>query len=137
MSVMYIMTALPAVLAKEAPQLDSLSDKAGFALQNTVLGLLMVFAVLSVLYAVVRIVSIIMNRGAYRANKSKAKTEPSAERRILKPSGDNDNGHYIEEEENSEEVAAAISAAVAMILEGEGKSPSGFRVVSFRRSNVR
>ena len=38
---------------------------------------------------------------------------------------------------NCEEIVAAISAAISAILEGEGKDPKGFRVVSFRRSSSR
>ena len=42
-----------------------------------------------------------------------------------------------EEEADGGETVAAITAAVALLLESEGKPPMGFRVVSFRRSSTR
>ena len=41
------------------------------------------------------------------------------------------------EENDGGETVAAITAAVALLLESEGKPPMGFRVVSFRRSSTR
>ena len=41
------------------------------------------------------------------------------------------------EETDGGETVAAITAAVALLLESEGKPPMGFRVVSFRRSSTR
>lgn len=41
------------------------------------------------------------------------------------------------EKKDDGEIIAAITAAISLMLEGEGGAPRGFRVVSFKRSNVR
>lgn len=113
-------------LAAENP--ESLAEKGIFALENSVLGLIITFAVLILMALVVRIVANVIN--------GKKKTDVSAEAPTSVPApavaptpapATTDDGELI----------AAITAAISLMLESDGKDPSGFRVVSFRRSSSR
>lgn len=114
-------------LASEALP-ETLSDKAMFALENSVLGLVIVFAVLAILFIVVKIVASIMGKGGEKKS-AEAKPTPAAPTAPPTPAPvpQTDDG----------EIIAAITAAISLMLEAEGKDPRGFRVVSFRRSTSR
>ena len=119
----------------------SFSERAGYALQGTVTGLLMVFAVLSLLWGVVSVSKVIF----YTIPKKKAESE---RQKTIKSSA-------VAEQENvapvqvapadteangttdDSELAAVITAAIAAMLESEeykNEFVGGFRVVSFKRS---
>lgn len=119
----------PIALASEALP-ETLADKAMFALENSVLGLVIVFAVLAVLFIVVKIVASIMG-GREDKTSAKAKPAPTPTAPVAPstpaPVPQSDDG----------EIIAAITAAISLMLEAEGKDPRGFRVVSFRRSSQR
>lgn len=119
----------PIALASEALP-ETLADKAMFALENSVLGLVIVFAVLAVLFIVVKIVASIMD-GREDKTSAKAKPAPTPTAPVAPstpaPVPQSDDG----------EIIAAITAAISLMLEAEGKDPRGFRVVSFRRSSQR
>ena len=116
-------------LASEALP-ETLSDKAMFALENSVLGIMMVFAVLAILFIVVKIVASIMGKGGEKKS-AEAKPTPTPTAPTAPPTPapvpQTDDG----------EIIAAITAAISLMLEAEGKDPRGFRVVSFRRSSQR
>ena len=105
--------------------LETLGDKAMFALENSVLGLLIVFSVLAVLFIVVRIVAGVF--GAKSEKKAVEKAPAPTPTPTPAPAPITDDG----------EIIAAITAARSLMLEAEGKDPRGFRVVSFRRSSTR
>ena len=120
--------------------LESFGDKAMFALENSLLGILIVFAVLAVLFTVVKIVAGFMGEKSGKKSAEKpaapapvavpapAPTPVAVSAPVSSPSpATADDG----------EIVAAITAAISLMLEAEGKDPRGFRVVSFRRSSTR
>ena len=111
--------------------LETLGDKAMFALENSVLGLLIVFSVLAVLFIVVRIVAGVFGAKSEKKAVEKAPaptpTPTPAPAPMPAPAPITDDG----------EIIAAITAAISLMLEAEGKDPRSFRVVSFRRSSTR
>lgn len=129
-----VKTAATAILSNSP---ESFSERAMFALKNTVLGLVMVFAVLSVLYVVVRVVSAVLGGESLKKRGKRAKGAQPAAKPTATVMPQRSKMTYIEEETDGEEIIAAISAAVAAVLESEGKDPRGFRVVSFKRSGTR
>ena len=113
-------------LAAENP--ESLAEKGIYALENSALGIIITFSVLILMAIVVRIVAGVIN--------GKKKTDRSVEAPVPTPTPAaaptpvptaTDDGELI----------AAITAAISLMLESEGKDPRGFRVVSFRRSSSR
>ena len=113
---------------------DSFADRLGYAVQGTVTGILMVFAVLTllclILYASKLVFYDLPNKKNEKAATEKATQcaeETSAEATSLAPVAMQDDGELI----------AVITAAVAAMIEsGEYKNEfvGGFRVVSFKRS---
>lgn len=118
---------------KSVEEFESLGDKAIFALENVVLGILMVFAVLSVLCLTIKLSAIIIGKLESAASQKSTpdSVSPTAPAETPTPTtvAETDDGATI----------AAITAAIALLLESEASaretSPSGFRVVSFRRSD--
>ena len=107
----------------------TLGEKVMFALQNSALGMLIVFAVLALLFIIVRVVSGIL--GATEAKKNaKKEAAPTPETETAPATAP-------APVSNDGEIVAAITAAISLMLEAEGKDPAGFRVVSFRRSSTR
>ena len=115
-----------AKLAAEV-KLDSFGEKAMFALENSVLGILIVFAVLVLLSLVVKLVASILTPKEKKKPAEKAVAPAPSPTPAPAPAPTTDDG----------EIVAAITAAIALMLESEGKDPKGFRVVSFRRSSTR
>ena len=115
-----------AALAAEA-NLDTLGEKAMFALENSVLGILIVFAVLALLCLIVRLVASILTPKEKKKPAEKAVAPAPSPTPAPTPTPATNDG----------EIVAAITAAIALMLESEGKDPKGFRVVSFRRSSTR
>lgn len=104
-----------------------------YAVKVTLQGMLMIFAVLALLWGVVAIFKVFLHdipekraasKAAIKAAVAKvAEPEPAAE---VLPVAEQDEG----------EIVAAITAAIAAMLESEeyaGEFASGFRVVSFKR----
>lgn len=104
-----------------------------YAVKVTLQGMLMIFAVLALLWGVVAIFKVFLHdipekraakKAAVKAAVAKvAEPEPAAE---VLPVAEQDEG----------EIVAAITAAIAAMLESEeyaGEFASGFRVVSFKR----
>lgn len=101
-----------------------------------VLGILIVFAVMILLFLVLKIATAIIS-GSVGSKESKAEEKASsapvpssapAPAAVPTPAA---------APTNDGELIAAITAAISMMLEAEGKDPRGFRVVSFRRSSSR
>ena len=104
-----------------------------YAVKVTLQGMLMIFSVLALLWGVVAIFKVFLHdipekraasKAAIKAAVAKvAEPEPAAE---VLPVAEQDEG----------EIVAAITAAIAAMLESEeyaGEFASGFRVVSFKR----
>ena len=115
-------------LAAENPQ--TMTEKAMYALENSLLGILITFSVLVVLCLVVKIAANILRGKKENKTSNDSPVAPApapAPHSAPTPVATADNGELI----------AAITAAISLMLEAEGKDPRGFRVVSFRRSSQR
>ena len=112
--------------------LETFSDKVKFALQNSLLGILITFSVLVLLFFVVKLVASIIIGGQKKASDpaEKKQTPAAAPVPAAVPAP-------VAKSEDNGELIAAITAAISLMLEAEGKDPRGFRVVSFRRSSSR
>ncbi len=156
-----IMDLIPRVLTSDAATETAmdLADRVVFSLEKTLVGLLRVFLVLAILYAVVLILKIFFHdipnrkrngvekrptREEKRAERARAKALAEAEKRrraaVAAPSDDAAIAAAIATAMMLEEDArltAAITAAISVYLEEEAKAtgtlPTGFRVVSYRR----
>lgn len=116
----------------------SFGERLEYALQGTVTGLLMVFAVLALLWGILTLSRVVFydipkKRKAAEENTAETVTEaaetPAPVEEITEPAYAEDDG----------ELAAVITAAVAAMIEsgeyGE-EFAGGFRVVSFKRRAV-
>ena len=108
------------------------SERLALAGQMTLLGMVMIFAVLAAIMAVL----IIMERVFARKADGKAKkAEPAPAPAPKTPEAP---VPVVETVEDDGAVIAAITAAISAILADEGSDSAyqgGFRVVSFKRSN--
>lgn len=104
---------------------ETFGQRVATGLGNLALGMLVVFSVLTILWLVLEVSGKIFAKSDAKAAGKKAaeKTAPVETPPI------------VEEEENDEELVAAITAAVALCLEAEngGEAPA-FKVVSFRKT---
>ena len=116
-------------LAYTAQDLGGAFSAERFALagQMTLIGMLMIFTVLAILWGVLAIFKFIFAKPA----KPVKKVEEAKEQDIVEDLPD------VVEENNDEQLVAVITAAVAAYIESEELSAfeNGFRVVSFRRAN--
>ena len=119
-----------ALLAAENPQ--TLAEKAMYALENSLLGVIITFSVLAVLFIIVKLAGNILSRNKNEA-KAESKTAPTVPSAPPTPTP----AATAPKTGDDGEIIAAITAAISMMLEAEGKDPRGFRVVSFRRSSSR
>ena len=101
-----------------------------------VLGILIVFSVMILLFLVLKIATALISGSVgKKESKSEEKAPPApapepASAPTAAPTP-------VAASANDGELIAAITAAISMMLEAEGKDPRGFRVVSFRRSSSR
>ena len=109
------------------------AERIKYAVSVTVLGMVMVFAVLSILWGIVSLMKVFLHdipakKAAKQAALAKAvevAAAPVEESAVIAAS-----------EEDEGEIVAAITAAIAAMLQSEeykGQFESGFRVVSFTR----
>lgn len=119
------------------------SDRLEYALQGTVTGLLMVFAVLALLAVVVTLSKVVLYdlpRKARAAAAAEAKAEAEKEEEIMAqavPVAAPVAAHIAQADDG--ELIAVITAAVAAAIESGdygSEFASGFRVVSFNRVNT-
>ena len=95
----------------------TLSEKFGTVLSTAVVGYLVVFTVLALIWGILEIFGKVFNK-----KTDKAVTLPAPEPAAI-PVAEADN-------DNTEEIVAAITAAISMYSD---KPASSFRVVSFRK----
>jgi len=110
-------------------------ERLEYALQGTVTGLLMVFAVLGLLYGIVSLSKVVFYDIPENKKKKKQKAHAPVEVSVPAPTS----AAAAEESavEDDGELIAVITAAVAAMIEsGDYKNEfaGGFRVVSFKRS---
>lgn len=136
--------------ASESSKLDmnlsgadmSLNERLGYALQGTVTGMLMIFAVLGLLAIIVSLSKVVFfdipnkKREAEKASKMvSAPVEAPKPQVAEEPAQDEE----FASAEDDTQLAAVITAAIAAMLDSEQYSnefQSGFRVVSFKRVNT-
>ena len=114
------------------------SERLEYALQGTVTGILMVFAVLTLLTLILYASKVVF----YDIPKKKREKEQEKNKVSFEAPAPIYTPEPIEADTASvpddTELAAVITAAIATMLEGEeyaGQFKSGFRVVSFKRSD--
>lgn len=108
--------------------MPSIADRFQVGLQTVALGMLIVLSVLATLWIILEIVGRIASKKTADATK-KVKTESTES---IEPSP------VVSQEisyENDEEIVAAITAAISLMLEAENAPVKGFRVVSFKRAS--
>ena len=100
-----------------------------YAGQMTLLGMVMIFAVLGILWAILALFKVFFAQGE-KSKEKVVKSESAAKPQAPVPAP------VPVAEHTDEELVAILTAAVAAYIESEGQTESyagGFRVVSFRR----
>ncbi len=108
--------------------MPSIADRFQVGLQTVALGMLIVLSVLATLWIILEIVGRIASKKTADVTK-KVKTE-STESIVPSPVVSQEISY-----ENDEEIVAAITAAISLMLEAENAPVKGFRVVSFKRAS--
>lgn len=113
--------------------IPSFTDRVQVAAQTVALGMLIVFSVLAILWIILEIAG----RAASKSENAPAKKiRLSADAQpVPKPTvTEQPEPQAPESYENDEEIVAAITAAITLMLEAENTPVKGFRVVSFKRA---
>lgn len=116
--------------------IPSFTDRVQVAAQTVALGMLIVFSVLAILWIILEIAG----RAASKSENAPAKkirlsadAQPVPKPTVIELAEPNEPESY-ESYENDEEIVAAITAAITLMLEAENTPVKGFRVVSFKRA---
>ncbi len=107
------------------------AERIKYAVLVTGVGMLMIFCVLGILWGVVSLMKVFMH-DIPEKRRAKKKALASAVAQVAQP----EPAVVAVPEEDEGEIVAAITAAIAAVLESEeyaGEFASGFRVVSFSR----
>ena len=108
---------------------DSFGDRAAYALSHTGVGMLIIFSVLAVIWAVLAIFKVV-----FAGKSEKRKETPAPEKKAAPaPAPAVAPAAPVASSSSDEEIVAAITAAITLMREAEG-STGTFRVVSFRRT---
>ena len=116
---------------------ESFGDRLGYAVQGTVTGILMVFAVLTlltlILYASKLVFYDIPNKKSEKAIAARNEKKPET---VIEDTKNEDETSYETQTDDGELVAVITAAVAAMIESSEYKNEfaGGFRVVSFKRN---
>jgi len=115
----------PSLVNKIIP---NISDRIIVGMQTVALGMLIVFAVLASLWIILEIAGRVSSSQNQEVKASKPKAE-----KVEVPQAPvvSEPASY----ENDEEVVAAITAAITLMLEAENAPVKSFRVVSFKRTS--
>ena len=111
------------------------NERLEYALQGTVTGMLMVFAVLGLLWGIVSLSKVFLYDIPNRKNNKSKKQIKNAP--VATPAPVAEPTPEIEESQDDGELAAVITAAIAAMLDSaeyKNEFVGGFRVVSFKRS---
>lgn len=112
-------------LGDEVKNTASLLDRVMMGLQTALIGMSVIFTVLVILWAVLALFKVVLYKDPNKSKKGEPKTEEVSEELDAATLESN------ESKPNEEEIVAAITAAVAIMLD---KPETSFRVVSFRRT---
>lgn len=112
-------------------KIESFADRLTVAWQTVALGMAIVFAVLALLWLILEIAG----RNIAKSNdKSSKKVDVhKSEPEVVSAPAVSDEA-FVEAGDDSE-IVAAITAAISLMLEAEGKPSKGFRVISFKRND--
>ena len=111
----------------------SFGERVEYALQGTVTGMVMVFAVLGLLFGIISLSKVVFYDVPERKKKKKQKTHASPAAVDPAPVAAAENN---QSEDDGQLIAVITAAVAAMIESGDYKNEfaGGFRVVSFKRS---
>lgn len=112
-------------LGDEVKSTASLSDRVMLGLQTALIGMSVIFVALIVLWAVLALFKVVLYKDPNKSKKGKVQAEAVSEELDAATLESN------ESKPNEEEIVAAITAALALMLD---KPETSFRVVSFRRT---
>lgn len=116
---------------------ETFGERAGVAGSVTLLGMVAIFAVLTILWGVIEVLHQALNRGKQKdAPAAPAAKAAPAPVKAPKPAPAEQKPAATASSQNDDALVAVISAAVAAAMEEEGYT-GGFRVVSFRRTQNR
>lgn len=101
----------------------SIADAIPFGLQTVLLGIGVIFAVLTILWAVLSVFKLVFYKGG-NEEKASSPASPAQAPVQTEPTA-------IQSQRDNAELVAAITAAIAVVMDKPGTS---FRVVSFRRT---
>ena len=110
---------------------NTFGERASYALSHTGVGMLIIFAVLAVIWAVLAVFKVIF--AGKTDKKEKAAETPEKKSEVVPSTPAPVATVPITASSTDEEIVAAITAAITLMREAEGTSGT-FRVVSFRRT---
>ncbi len=106
---------------------NTFGERTTYALSHTAVGMLIVFAVLAVIWAILAVFKVIFG------GKSEKKYEAPVKQVQSAPAAKPAPAPVAAPATSDEEIVAAITAAITLMREAEGATGT-FRVVSFRRT---
>ena len=104
---------------------NTLGERTTYALSHTAVGMLIVFGVLGVIWAILAVFKIV-----FGGKKEKKESAPAPAKKAAPAAAP---APVAATASSDEEIVAAITAAITLMREAEG-STGAFRVVSFRRT---
>ena len=108
---------------------STLGERTTYALSHTAVGMLIVFGVLGVIWAILAVFKIV-----FGGKNEKKESAPAPEKKAAPaPAPAASPAPVVATASSDEEIVAAITAAITLMREAEG-STGTFRVVSFRRT---
>ena len=110
---------------------NTFGERASYALSHTGVGMLIIFAVLAVIWAVLAVFKVIF--AGKTDKKEKAAEAPEKKSEVVPPATTPIAQAPVSASSSDEEIVAAITAAITLMREAEGTTGT-FRVVSFRRT---
>ena len=111
-------------------KIESFADRLTVAWQTVALGMAIVFAVLALLWLILEIAGRNIAKSNDKSSK-KIDVHKSKPEVVSAPAVSDE--AFVEAGDDSE-IVAAITAAISLMLEAEGKPSKGFRVISFKRN---
>ena len=113
---------------------NTLGERTTYALSHTAVGMLIVFGVLGVIWAILAVFKIVFGGKTEKKESAPAPAKKAAP--VAAPAPAAAPEPVVATASSDEEIVAAITAAITLMREAEG-STGTFRVVSFRRTGTR
>ena len=108
---------------------NTFAERTMYALSHTAVGMLLIFGVLGVIWAILAVFKVIFGGKSEKKGEAPVKQVQSAPAPAAKPAS----APVAAPATSDEEIVAAITAAITLMREAEGATGT-FRVVSFRRT---